>query len=543
MSETENSKIINNINQILHNKGIKQEDRLDKLIYLLNNKNDIKELDNLLKKLDVNDKELMQEIFMLFGNKFTKYKLDQFYTPLTISEFINNLMTFGNSEKAIDPAGGTGDLLIHYQGEKTIWDIDENALKLCKLNYDLNKHKNYKLECKNSLKDYIPFENTFNYSVLNPPFGSNTLITDLDILKNFKLGKEKKKQEIGILFVELGLKLLKKNGIMFIIIPSGYVGNSNNNCSELRNLILQNKLLASIELPHNTFKRSGTGVNTYLLIVQKKSEKKDYPILIERLENIGYNLKNKNTPIKYKIDKPTGNFILNKNNKKIKDNDFYDLIKKINMFVKKAKINGLNTSENSMKYEYIRSNELDNNIIDIKRYMKSYKNIIKEIKNSEYKKLKDLCKILSTKSKIENNKEYKYIDISEINTPLYQGKELYGYELPSRAKYSLKKYDILVSKLEGDISYCVILDDYENYISTNGVCVIRCSKIENMYIIFGNLIKKQFKIQHEAYLTGSIMACLSDEEMGNILISMNIDIKQIKNMLKALEDYKSITNK
>lgn len=542
MSETDNSKIINNINQILHNKGVKQEDRLDKLLYLLNNKNEIKELDNLLNKLDRNNKELMQEIFMLFGNKFTKYKLDQFYTPLTISEFINNLMTFGNSEKAIDPAGGTGDLLIHYQGNKTIWDIDDNALKLCKLNYDLNKHKNYNLECKNSLRDYIPFENTFDYSVLNPPFGSNTLITDQEILNNFVMGKGKKKQEIGILFVELGLKLLKDNGIMFIIIPSGYVGNSNNNCSEMRNLILENKVLASIELPRNTFKRSGTGVNTYLLIVQKKKTKKDYPILISRLNNIGYNLKNKNTPVKYKVEKSTGKVLLDKYKNKIRDNDFNDLKDQITLFIKKAKIKGLNKSNNDKKYEYIRSNSLENNIIDVKRYMKSYKSVISEIKNGKYKRVKDLCKILNSKDKIEDNKEYLYIDISEINTPLYNGKELYGYELPSRAKYSLKKYDILVSKLEGDISYCVILDDNNNYISTNGVCVLRCEKIENVYILFGNLINKKFKVQHEAFLTGSIMACLSDDELGNILVSTEIDTKQIKSMLKALEEYKKISN-
>ena len=100
----------------------------------------------------------------------------------------------------------------------------------------------------------------------------------------------------------------------------------------------------------------------------------------------------------------------------------------------------------------------------------------------------------------------------------------------------------MVSKLEGDISYCVILDDNNNYISTNGVCVLRCEKIENVYILFGNLISKKFKVQHEAFLTGSIMACLSDDELGNILVSTEIDTKQIKSMLKALEEYKKISN-
>ena len=124
---------------------------------------------------------------------------------------------------------------------------------------------------------------------MNPPFGSNTVITDKKILNKFELGKGKKKQEIGILFLELGLKLLKENGILFIIVPSGYVGNGNKTCSEMRDLILKNRLIASISLPENTFKRSGTGVNTYLLIIQKKTSptEETYNILISKLVSTG----------------------------------------------------------------------------------------------------------------------------------------------------------------------------------------------------------------------------------------------------------------
>jgi hypothetical protein len=49
---------------------------------------------------------------------------------------------------AVDPAGGTGDLLLYYGGVKHIWDIDESALKLCEFNYELNKQTNYQLSCK-----------------------------------------------------------------------------------------------------------------------------------------------------------------------------------------------------------------------------------------------------------------------------------------------------------------------------------------------------------------------------------------------------------
>ena len=180
----DNSKLINQINQLFHNKGVKQEDRFNTLIILLEkNKNNIpdekfNDITALINSLDYTNCDLIQEIFMTIGSKYTKFNLDQFYTPLTISKFISRFMETGDDKSAIDPAGGTGDLLLFYKGNKTVWDIDENALKLCKFNYDLNRQSNYNLVCKNSLESYESSESTYSYSVMNPPFGSNTVITD-----------------------------------------------------------------------------------------------------------------------------------------------------------------------------------------------------------------------------------------------------------------------------------------------------------------------------------------------------------------------------
>jgi hypothetical protein len=115
----------------------------------------------------------------------------------------------------------------------------------------------------------------------------------------------------------------KENGILFIIVPSGYVGNGNKMYSDMRNLILKNRLIACISLPENTFKRSGTGVNTYLLIIQKKVDPCNisYNIFISRINNIGYNLTKKETPIKYKIVKETGDIIFDHLHNPILDND------------------------------------------------------------------------------------------------------------------------------------------------------------------------------------------------------------------------------
>jgi hypothetical protein len=544
--EMDNSKLINQINQLFHNKGVKQEERFNTLIILLEkNKNNIPDekftdITTLINSLDYTNCDLIQEIFMTVGSKYTKFNLDQFYTPLTIAKFISRFMEIGDDKSAIDPAGGTGDLLLFYKGNKTVWDIDENALKLCKFNYDLNRQSNYNLVCKNSLENYESSESTYSYSVMNPPFGSNTVITDENILNKFELGKGKKKQEIGILFLELGLKLLKENGILFIIVPSGYVGNGNKTCSEMRDLILKNRLIASISLPENTFKRSGTGVNTYLLIIQKKTAptREPYNILISNLNNIGYNLTKKETPLKYKIVKETGQTIFDDKGKPVLDNDLDDLYDSLSSFVTDNSILGIKTLNNASEYdyEYINKGSLTLNILDIKRYLQSYLDVVDNLKSSGAVKLNSLCEIITAATKIDKKKLYKYIDISEINSPLYGYKSLYGWELPSRAKYTLKKYDILVSKLEGTMSYCVILDDNDNYIATNGVSVIRPNNLNTLYILISNIMSSNFRSQHNAYLTGSIMASLSDDDISEFLIdNKNVDIATTKKILETLE--------
>ena len=541
----DNSKLINQINQLFHNKGVKQEDRFNLLMLLLEkNKNNIQDekyndIITIINSLDYNNCDLIQEIFMTLGSKYTKSNLDQFYTPLTIPKFISLIMKTGSNDCAIDPAGGTGDLLLFYKGQKTIWDIDENALKLCKFNYELNKQTNYELVCKNSLNDYEESEGIYSYSVMNPPFGSNTLITDKDILNKFELGKGKPKQEIGILFLELGLKLLKENGILFIIVPAGYVGNGNKNCSEMRDLILKNRLIASISLPENTFKRSGTGVNTYLLIIQKKSVsiKEPHNIFITKINNIGYNLTKKETPIKYKIIKETGETIIDDKGIPILDNDFDNLYVALCNFSKDNKIVGINQTDMKIQYEYINIDKLTLNILDVKRYLRSYLDVVDNLNSLGSVRLKTLCKTITTPTKIVKTQLYKYIDISEINSPIYGYKSLYGWELPSRAKYTLKKYDILVSKLEGTMSYCVIVDDNENYIATNGVTVLRPNNLNALYIIFSNIMSVSFRCQHNAYLTGSIMASLSDDDIEEFLIDKTIvmDTKKILETLETLQ--------
>jgi hypothetical protein len=136
--------------------------------------------------------------------------------------------------------------------------------------------------------------------------------------------------------------------------------------------------------------------------------------------------------------------------------------------------------------------------------------------------------------KKEDSKEYIYLDIKEINTPLHNGKKLLGYELPSRAKNLVKKNDILVSRLKGDISFTVIMEDDENIVSTNGVCVLRPKDTDSMMILFAGLFSPEFKIQHASRTTGSIMETIPEEDVKNIVVSSRIDVARVQRILDSV---------
>ena len=540
-----NNIFVTEINQILHNSGVEFNSRLDIIVTLIYNKyygKDIKVnisdnvVDTIMDLFDVlviDTDELFQKIFMFYCNKKTKINLDQYYTPVTIGQFICKLMKPG--KKLIDPACGTGDLVKNYHGYITLWDISTDVLPICKSNYDLNQ-KEYDTMCIDSIADSNRDNAEYDYCCLNPPFGSQTVITNVDILNKYVLGKGKTREEIGIIFIERAINLVKTNGIVFIILPNGYLGNSTEKAKSLREYLLTYRIISIIEFPRNTFSRSGTGVSTSLLIVQKIKVSKSYNIFIRKLENIGYILNKKNTPYKYKtID---GHYVI-QDGKPVLDNDFVDCYRDISRFIKQEKIENMsiktdNTSLNS--YECINSDELEKNILDINRYLNQYTSLIDICKIDGYKLIDDyIQQNVNSKFSIVHDKEYIYLDIKQITSPIYnKNNYIYGYDLPCRAKIRLEKYDIIVSKLKGKISFTIILDDSDNIVCSNGFTLLRPIDYNSTIVIFANLFSVNFTVQHNSLCTGSIMESLSDTDIKKIYINKDIDFNKYNSILEAL---------
>lgn len=127
------------------------------------------------------------------------------------------------------------------------------------------------------VKDYDPKDPDSGCTLIlaNPPFGSQE--KDKTVLKQYVLGsrlKATKSQKTEVLFLERGLRLLRPEGRMLIVLPQGLLSGSS--YERVRGLILsQAEVRAIVSLPTHTFSQSGVPtLNTCVLYVQKFSEAK-----------------------------------------------------------------------------------------------------------------------------------------------------------------------------------------------------------------------------------------------------------------------------
>lgn len=524
---------IKQIDQLLHNNGISNDEKYSTMMDVLMGKKLDKEphtsIYSLLSTSNIPHYDLFQIFFMNFGNKFFKKDLNQFYTPRTISNFICSLLK--PNLKAIDPACGTGDLINLYKGYITLCDTSSEVLEITKTICSLLGIES-QIYHMDSLKELVNYYNQYDYCIMNPPFGTSTLITDKSILENYYMGRHLKKQEIGILFLELGLRLLKPNGVLFIIVPNGYLGNQTNSCIRLRQFILDSyKLLGIIQLPENSFSRSGTGVSTSILIIQNNKDTSNYNVFISCIKHIGYHLNKKNTPIKYKMNED-GSYMYNELKQPIIDNDFEYLSKSFIQFIFDNNISNLVSENTQHPYTTCLKNELY--IFDVKRFLPSYLNVRKKAILNNYLPLSAYCKQTTFDFTKNKSDVYYYIDIGSVHTPMYSFRKCFYNNLPTRGKYKVQKNDIIISRLKGTISFTIIVHDIDNLIVSNGFSVFRPNGKTELLILFGNLFSESFRIQHQSLVTGSIMETINNDDISQILLNPSINTDKFEKVLIAL---------
>lgn len=523
------------INQLLHNRGVGMNARYEVVVSVLQTgscsnlpETVVAEIRGMLSGVGVCKEELCQILFMYFGNKHFKRQLDQFYTPITICSFITGLMIPGRT--AIDPACGTGDLIRGYDGVRTLCDTSEEVLELTTFSY--KGGPGVEIVCCDSLDEWSEQEyGVFDYCVLNPPFGNKTVITNEKILDRYESGRGRKKQEIGILFVELGLKLLSPRGVLFVIVPNGYLGNSGDVFIKLRQMIVRrHRLIAVIQLPGNAFARSGTGVSTSILIVQKQAPLlPDYNVFVASANNIGYVLNKKNTPIKYK--KGTD----------IVDNDLEVVSKALRSFLSDNKVRDLHAGASDTPYEQLATTELEAEcMLDVKRYLSDYRRVLARSIQEKHQQVREYTLSVSGFTR-EPGHHYRYIDISSVSSPFYKASIYDAEDLPSRARFRVFKGDIIVSRLKGTISFAVITEEATDLVVSNGFSVFRPVDDKARTTLFANMFKDAFRTQHQSLVTGSIMETIPDDKVFSIRVEPLTE-GELRKFSSLLESVQALNN-
>jgi type I restriction enzyme M protein len=508
------------------------------------------------------DNSWAQDVFMRFGPKFLKKDLDQYFTPTEIVDFVCGSLDLSVDSKIIDPAGGSADFLtgaafscktssrsndqpiIHY------WDQSEEASTVARLNLWISGVQ-AEIAVKDSIEKSKDLSGEFDFCITNPPFGTKTIWAapkPLNSISEYQLGWKPSKddsrvlfrQQLGILFIERGLNLLRPKGILAIVLPSGYMSNPSE--EYLRSWLLENhRVLGVVSLPAGTFKKSGAGVSPDILFVQKGKTKIDYEIFMAKARSIGFDFKKKDTPKIFLRDPLTGAYNTNPDGSRISANDLRQIQEEFAQFASTQRISGLRKGKSEKEPVTILKSEVEKTlgkVLSPNRFDREYLQVRDSLKRKGAKTLSELGASLAHARTFRrvDKKKYTYLDIGEIGQCSYKTENvMMGWELPARAKHIVHRNDVLVSRLAGSSNkFCLVSRDHENLVATNGLFIVRIPDKTIRLTFLAFLFSREYRLQFDALATGSIMEDVKEEDFLNeILIPVGVP----RDKLEQLEAY------
>ncbi len=204
-----------------------------------------------------------------------RQKYQQFFTPKKYSQVIINLLSDFNPSKVIDLAMGEGSLLIE---AKEHWDdaqyygndIDKKCCKKLIENYSDIRTFNYDIFLNSSIDNIKNKIGNVDLCIGNPPFYKIILDEEIKILlKEFNLDNLCHSENISseVPFILQCLKILKKDGVLALILPDGFF--TNNSLQFFRKFILSDyKINKILELPSNIFEH--TKAKTHIMVLENR---------------------------------------------------------------------------------------------------------------------------------------------------------------------------------------------------------------------------------------------------------------------------------
>ena len=192
--------------------------------------------------------------------------LDEYYTQDKIVDAVRNLIKdhfkTQNEISVLEPSVGTGNFIyatheLSVNSKITGFEINEITAKIAKLlhpeaDINLRSFEAEFIDDKGNKKD---FSQQYDLAIGNPPYGEHR-----GLYKG--LGEEPKISKYEDYFVKRSLDSLKPNGILAMVLPSGWLNRQKN---------LQNaSVLDGFRLPNGAF--AGTQIGTDIVILRKNTQ-------------------------------------------------------------------------------------------------------------------------------------------------------------------------------------------------------------------------------------------------------------------------------
>ncbi len=239
----------------------------------------------------------------------------QFRTPRHIINFIIEIVNPKKNETILDPACGTSGFLISaYKhiltkntqtrigdqlnakerkriGENLVgYDIDPAMSRISLVNMYLHNFSRPNISEYDTISSEDKWNEYFDIILANPPFFSPSG----GIKPHSRFGIKSNRAEV--LFIDYIREHLKPKGRAGIIVPEGIIFQTGNAYKTLRKKLIEDSLIGVISLPGGVF-QPYSGVKTSILILDKELNQKSENIFFAKVENDGFNLGAKRTPI------------------------------------------------------------------------------------------------------------------------------------------------------------------------------------------------------------------------------------------------------
>ena len=404
---------------------------------------------------------IFEEIIRRF-NELSNEDAGQHYTPREVIELMVNLIFEDEEELAdsskiktvYDGACGTGGMLtaameyakkLNSSSRMLCYGQELNAqtYAICKADMLIKGEDSNNIRHGNTLSgDLFPGE-TFDYIIMNPPFGIEWKNEKAAVLKEAEKGSDGRFpagtpaiSDSQLLFLQNAISKMKPEGSKVAIIHNGsalFKGDAGSGESEIRRYVIENDLLdCIIQLPNDIFYNTGIATYIWILSNKKSGHRAGKVQLINASEFYNKMRKNlgskRNELSKEHIDNITkiyGDFVENEYSK-IFDNDYFGYRK---VTVLQPELNEDGTPKKNKKDEYIPDKKLtDTENIPLQETIEDYMN-----------------------REVIPFAKYAYIDESKtkIGYEISFTKYFYKYQEPRKTEEIMKEILELDKKLDG----------------------------------------------------------------------------------------------